>query len=72
MYGGNVRVPQKWFIGPASQIAELGLPVNNLFNTAKIGLRFENVEGDDENVELAKVPNDNDAKSATTKLTGEP
>ncbi|KAK7539832.1 mannitol-1-phosphate 5-dehydrogenase [Phyllosticta citribraziliensis] len=58
------------FIGPASQLAELGLPVDNLLNAVDMALRFQNVEGDDESVELAKILADNDAKSATTKLTG--
>lgn len=58
------------FIGPAAQIEELGLENNYLLGGVEMALRFQNVAGDDESAELAKILKENDAKTATAKLTG--
>lgn len=43
------------FIGPAVQLAEMDKPVTALLDAAEMALRFQNVEGDDESKELAKI-----------------
>lgn len=44
--------------------------MDNLLDAIEQALRFQNVPGDDESKDLAKVLKDNDAKAATKKLTG--
>ncbi|PKS07405.1 hypothetical protein jhhlp_006008 [Lomentospora prolificans] len=58
------------FIGPASQLAELGKDVTALVEAAEQAFRFQNVEGDDESVELAKILADNSADEVVKKVTG--
>ncbi|GAB7364844.1 hypothetical protein MBLNU230_g5637t1 [Neophaeotheca triangularis] len=58
------------FIGPAALLAEQGSKYTHLLGGIEMALRFQNVEGDDESAELAKILKDNDAKTATEKLTG--
>jgi mannitol-1-phosphate 5-dehydrogenase len=58
------------FIGPASQLAERGYDVTALIKGVEMALRFQNVEGDDESFELAKIMSSTAAPEATTKLTG--
>ncbi|KAF2217487.1 hypothetical protein CERZMDRAFT_63653 [Cercospora zeae-maydis SCOH1-5] len=58
------------FIGPAAQLAEKGEKVDSLLGGIEQALRFQNVEGDEESAELAKILKENDAKAATSKLTG--
>jgi mannitol-1-phosphate 5-dehydrogenase len=58
------------FIGPASQLAERGYDVIALIKGVEMALRFQNVEGDDESFELAKIMSSMSAPEATTKLTG--
>jgi mannitol-1-phosphate 5-dehydrogenase len=58
------------FIGPASQLAERGYDVTALIKGVEMALRFQNVEGDDESFELAKIMSSMSAPEATTKLTG--
>lgn len=58
------------FVGPASQLAERGHKVDSLLGAIEQALRFQNVDGDDESVELAKILKEESAESATTKLTG--
>jgi mannitol-1-phosphate 5-dehydrogenase len=58
------------FIGPASQLAERGYDVTALIKGVEMALRFQNVEGDDESFELAKIMSEMSAPDATTKLTG--
>jgi mannitol-1-phosphate 5-dehydrogenase len=58
------------FIGPASQLAERGYDVTALIKGVEMALRFQNVEGDDESFELAKIMSSMPAPEATTKLTG--
>jgi len=58
------------FIGPAAQLAEKGYNVTALLGGVEMALRFQNVEGDDESKELAKIMSTMSAEEATTKLTG--
>lgn len=58
------------FIGPAAQLAERGYNVTALLGGVEMALRFQNVEGDDESKELAKIMSEMSAEDATTKLTG--
>ncbi len=58
------------FIGPAAQLAEMGYDVTALIKGVEMALRFQNVEGDEESVELAKIMKEMSAPEATTKLTG--
>lgn len=58
------------FIGPASQLAERGEKVDGLLGAVEQALKFQNIEGDDESVELAKILKDQSAPEATTTLTG--
>lgn len=58
------------FIAPAALLAESGAKYTQLLGGIEMALRFQNVEGDDESAELAKVLKENDAKTATAKLTG--
>ncbi|EMF10769.1 mannitol 1-phosphate dehydrogenase 1 [Sphaerulina musiva SO2202] len=58
------------FIGPAAHLAEADEKVDNLLGAIEQALRFQNVKGDDESFELAKIMKENDAKAVTIKLTG--
>ncbi|KAG5207214.1 Mannitol-1-phosphate dehydrogenase [Trichophyton interdigitale] len=58
------------FIGPASQLAERGQKVDALMGAVEQALRFQNVSGDDESTELAKILREENCESATQKLTG--
>jgi mannitol-1-phosphate 5-dehydrogenase len=58
------------FIGPAAQLAEGGYDVTALLRGVEMALRFQNVEGDEESEELAKIMSSMSPEEATTKLTG--
>ncbi|RHZ50608.1 hypothetical protein CDV55_100992 [Aspergillus turcosus] len=58
------------FIGPASQLAEKGKPFDKLLGSIEMALRFQNVPGDEESTELAKILKEMSADEATAKLTG--
>ncbi|KAJ5087503.1 Mannitol-1-phosphate 5-dehydrogenase [Penicillium angulare] len=58
------------FIGPAAQLAERGARYKALLGSVEMALRFQNVEGDDESVELAKILKENSPADATVQLTG--
>lgn len=58
------------FIGPAAQLAERGDKVDALLLGMEMALRFQNVPGDDESAELAKIMSSMSATEATEKLTG--
>jgi len=58
------------FIGPAAQLAEKGYDVKALLKGVTMALRFQNVEGDDESYELAKILSEQSAEEATTTLCG--
>jgi len=58
------------FIGPAAHLAEAGEKFDCLLDGMEMALRFQNVEGDEESVELAKKLKELDAAAATKELTG--
>ncbi|KAI9840371.1 MAG: hypothetical protein M1837_001672 [Sclerophora amabilis] len=58
------------FIGPASQLLESGESADALLGAIEMAFRFQNVEGDEESVELAKILKEKTAKDATVKITG--
>ena len=58
------------FVGPASQLAELGEDVTALVDAAEMAFRFQNIEGDDESKELAKIMKENSAEDVVKKVCG--
>jgi len=58
------------FIGPAFELAEEGKSVDALLKAADKAFRFQNVEGDDESKELAKIVSENIPEDIVTKVTG--
>ena len=58
------------FIGPASELAERKESFQALLGAIEMAFLFQNVEGDEESVELAKLLKAHDAKEATAKITG--
>lgn len=58
------------FIGPAAQIIERGDKVDGLLKGIEMGLRFQNVKGDDESAELANIMSSLSPEDVTKKLTG--
>ena len=58
------------FIGPAAQLAERGEKVDALLGAVEQAYRFQNVEGDEESVELAKILKENSAEEVVTKVNG--
>lgn len=58
------------FVGPAAHLVEQGDSVDALLGAIEVALRFQNVDGDEESAELAKILKDLSAEEATAKLTG--
>lgn len=58
------------FVGPAAELAGRGDSVDALLGAIEMGFRFQNVEGDEESVELAKIMSENDAKTVVEKVCG--
>ncbi len=58
------------FIGPAAELAEMGDKVDALLGAVEMTFRFQNVEGDDESAELAKIMKEHNAKDVTSKVCG--
>ena len=58
------------FIGPAAELAEEGKEFGALLDAAEMAFRFQNVEGDDESVELAKILKDNKPNAVVEKVCG--
>lgn len=58
------------FIAPAAELAEQGKEFSALLDAAEMAFRFQNVEGDDESVELAKIMKDNKADAVVEKVCG--
>jgi len=58
------------FIGPAAELAEQGHSCEALLDAAEMAFRFQNVEGDEESVELAKIMKELSAKDVVTKVCG--
>ncbi|KAJ8109870.1 hypothetical protein OPT61_g7143 [Boeremia exigua] len=58
------------FIGPAAQLAEMGEKVDALLGAIEMAYRFQNVEGDEESVELAKILKNNSAEDVVNQVNG--
>lgn len=58
------------FINPASQLADIGESYEGLLGPIKQAFLFQNIEGDEESTELAKILKDNDAASVVKKVCG--
>ncbi|KAI1828941.1 hypothetical protein DTO027I6_10079 [Penicillium roqueforti] len=58
------------FIGPAGQLAERGGKFESLLGSLEMALRFQNVEGDEESVEMANILRENSSAHAAVRLTG--
>jgi len=58
------------FIGPAAHLVERGDSVDALLGAIEQAFRFQNVEGDDESFELAKILKENSAEDVVAKVTG--
>lgn len=58
------------FIGPAAQLVERGEKVDALLGAIEMAFRFQNVEGDEESAELAKILKENSAEDVVAKVTG--
>ncbi|KAL5113853.1 protein disulfide isomerase (PDI) protein [Pleosporales sp. CAS-2024a] len=58
------------FVGPAAQLAERGDKVDALLGAIEQAYRFQNVEGDDESAELAKILKENSAEDVVVKVNG--
>lgn len=58
------------FIGPAAELAEEGKDYSALLDAAEMAFRFQNVEGDEESVELAKIMENNDPKDVVKQVCG--
>jgi mannitol-1-phosphate 5-dehydrogenase len=58
------------FIAPAAELAEKGKEYRALLDAAEMAFRFQNVEGDDESVELAKIMAENTPEAVVEKVCG--
>ena len=58
------------FIGPAAELAEEGKSFDALLDAAEMAFRFQNVEGDEESEELAKIMAENNAEAVVEKVCG--
>jgi mannitol-1-phosphate 5-dehydrogenase len=58
------------FINPASQLEEIGESYSGLLGPIEQAFLFQNIEGDEESFELAKILKENDAPTVVKKVTG--
>ena len=58
------------FVGPAAELAQRGDSVTALLGCIEQAFRFQNVEGDDESKELAKIVSENEPKAIVEKVCG--
>ncbi|KZM22965.1 Mannitol-1-phosphate 5-dehydrogenase [Ascochyta rabiei] len=58
------------FVGPAAQLAEKGEKVDALLGAIEMAYRFQNVEGDEESVELAKILKSHAAEDVVNQVNG--
>jgi mannitol-1-phosphate 5-dehydrogenase len=58
------------FVGPAAQLAEKGEKVDALLGAIEQAYRFQNVEGDEESAELAKILKELSAEEVVSKVNG--
>jgi mannitol-1-phosphate 5-dehydrogenase len=56
------------FIGPASELAEQGQDFGALLDAAEMAFRFQNVDGDEESVELAKIMKENKPEAVVEQV----
>ena len=57
-------------MGPAAELAQKGDKVDALLGAIEMAFRFQNVEGDEESVELAKIVKENEPKAIVEKVCG--
>jgi mannitol-1-phosphate 5-dehydrogenase len=58
------------YIGPAAQLAEMGMKVDALLVGIEMALRFQNVDSDEESAEMAKILSSMSATEVVEKITG--
>lgn len=58
------------FVGPAYELAEMDASVDALLGSIEMAFRFQNVEGDEESAELAKIMSENEPKTIVEKVCG--
>lgn len=58
------------FIGPAAELAEEGKSFGALLDAAEMAFRFQNVDGDDESAELAKIMASSSAEEVVQQVCG--
>ena len=58
------------FVGPAYELAEMGASVDALLGSIEMAFRFQNVEGDDESKELAKIMAEKEPKAIVEEVCG--
>ena len=58
------------FVGPAAQLAEMDKDVTALLTAAEQAFKFQNVEGDDESKELAKIVANSSVGEVVAKVCG--
>lgn len=58
------------FIGPAAELAEHGKDCSALLDAAEMAFRFQNVEGDEESAELAKIMASNKPEDVVKQVCG--
>lgn len=58
------------FIGPAAELAENGKDCSALLDAAEMAFRFQNVEGDDESFELAKIMEEKKPEEVVQEVCG--
>lgn len=58
------------FIGPAAELAEAGKSCDCLLESAEMAFRFQNVEGDEESFELAKIMAANAPHDVVSQVCG--
>jgi mannitol-1-phosphate 5-dehydrogenase len=61
---------QERYICPAAELAERGMEFWALLDAAEMAFRFQNVEGDKESVELAKIMKENSPEQVVEKVCG--
>jgi mannitol-1-phosphate 5-dehydrogenase len=58
------------FIAPAAELAEQGDDFSALLDAAEMAFRFQNVDGDEESAELAKIMKENGPEQVVEKVCG--
>ena len=58
------------FVGPAAELAEEGKDCSALLDAAEMAFRFQNVEGDEESAELAKIMETHEPQDVVKQVCG--